>query len=335
MSDDKTEEPTKKKLDDARRQGQLPQRKNVLEAFILVTGSLMVVNIWPGEAALLLKSFEVVLDGVSQDFDQSLQPALAASARAAMQVPIMALALGFFLLVINLLLTRFNFAPVALTPKFTKLNPVATLKGIFSKNTVYNFIRLMIYFLMVSLFLYLIVNANMTNVIHAAQCGLTCLADIFPMLILRLIILILGLLIILAALDYKIQTMIFISQNKMSKEDMKREFKGMEGDPHIKAKRHQIGQENMYLPSPRDVTHVIYSNSLLVAILYKRGLTPFVVMKAKGDRVPSIQAHFRRNGVKCINLPAVAREFHQKYAVSTYMGPEAAIGMAKVLRAAG
>ena len=335
MSGEKTEQPTEKKLGDARRRGQLPQRKNVLEAFIMVTGCLMVTGGWPEEAARILSVFEAGFDGVAKDFDEALPATLLAAMQAAMLVPVLALILGSLLLMVNLLLTRFNFAPESLTPKFQKLNPVSGLKGMFSKNTLYNFVRLTIYFTTVSLFLYLIIKSNIGNVIHAASCGLSCLAQIFPMLILRLVILILGLLVILAAVDYKIQTIIFISQNKMSKDEVKREFKGMQGDPQIKGKRQQIGKEDAQLPSPREVTHVIYSNALLVAVLYEPGATPFVVMKAKGQHVPAIQSRFRRMGVKCVNLPTVARQFHKRYAVSSYMDSTAATGMAKVLRAAG
>lgn len=335
MSGEKTEQPTQKKLDDARKEGQLPQRKNVLEAFVVLAGVIGISGMWAQVAGHLFLVFDAAYDGIERGFDQALQSALQSGFDAVMVSVLLAAAIGLGLLLLNLLLNRFNFAPAAMKPKFEKLNPVNGLKGIFSKNTLYNFIRLLVYFTAVTAILYFVVQSNIANVLNAASCGLTCLAQIFPVIILRMVVLILVVLIVMAMLDFRLQTMLFISQNKMSKDDVKREFKGMQGDPMIKGMRQQISRDDLRLPSPREVTHVIHSNGHLVAVLYEPGVTPFVVMKAKGDSVPAIQARFRSMGVRCINLPAVAREFHMRYAVSTYMDARAAVGMAKVLRAAG
>lgn len=335
MTGEKTEQPTEKKLDDSRKEGQVPQRKNVLEAFIITGGVLMVGSLWPTVGGHLAETLDSAFTGISDGFDGAVGPALAAGFAAIRLVIVMSLVLGVALLLFNLLLNKFNFAPGALKPKFEKLNPITGLKGIFSKNTLYNFGRLMVYFPVVSLITYLLIRGNIRNVLNAASCGLTCLAEVFPGLLLQLVVLVIMVLILLAAMDYKLQTMIFISQNKMSKDDVKRETKGMQGDPQIKGKRQQISREDMQLPSPREVTHVIYSNAYLVALLYEEGTTPFIVMKAKGDAVPQIQARFKRMGVRCVNLPAVAKQFHMRYDVASYTDAKAAVGMAKVLKASG
>lgn len=332
---EKTEEPTHKKLDDARKQGQLPQRKNVLEAAIVVAGVVGITALWDDVTIGLFGIFDAVFNGIEGRFDESLAGVRQACYEAVLIVPIFALALGFGLLLLNLLLNKFNFAPESLKPKFEKFNPVNGLKGVFSKNTAYNFVRLVAYFSAVTAILYVTLDNNIGDVIRASACGLSCLAQLFPPIITKMVTQILLVLIVLALLDFRLQTMMFISQNKMSKDEIKREYKGSQGDPLIKGMRHQISQEDMRLPSPREVTHVIHSNGYLVAVLYEPGVTPFVVMKAKGDSVPSIQARFRRMGVRCVNLPAVAREFHMKYAVSTHMDAKAAIGMTKVLKATG
>jgi type III secretion protein U len=335
MSGEKSEQPTQKKLDDARKQGQVPQRKNVLEAFIILAGVIGVSGLWTMVAERLFQVFDAAYDGIERGFDEALNNALSSGFRAVAVGLVFGLVLGVGLLMLNLLLNRFNFAPAALKPKFEKLNPINGLKGIFSKNTLYNFVRLLVYFTAVTAILFFSLHANVANVINAAACGLTCLAQLFPAILLRMVVLILLVLIVLAMLDFRLQTMMFVSQNKMSKDDVKREFKGMQGDPMIKGMRQQISREEMRLPSPREVTHVIHSNAYLVAILYEPGITPFVVMKAKGKSVPGIQARFRAMGVRCVNLPEVARQFHRRYAVSAYMDAQAAPGMARVLRATG
>jgi type III secretion protein U len=333
MSGEKTEEPTEKRLDDARKKGQVPQRKYVLEAFILTGGVLGINGLWPSVAAHLADTMDKVFEGIAGDFHEALDPALDSAFEATRVIIMMSLALGIALLIFNLLINKFNFAPEAMTPKFEKLNPVNGLKGLFSKNTLYSFIRLMIYFPTISLITYFLIQGNISNALNAASCGLPCLADIFNALILQCVILILLVLIIMAAVDFKLQNMMFITQNKMSKDDVKQEYKGSQGDPLIKGKRQQISREDMYMPSPKDVTHVIFSNSYLVAILYRPGKTPFVVMKAKGDSVPKVLSRFKQMGVHCVNLPAVAREFHMRYTVGNFMDGQAAGSMYKVLQA--
>jgi type III secretion protein U len=332
---EKTEQPTQKKLDDSRKEGQVPQRKNVLEAAIVTAGVFGVTGLWDDVAAGLLSLFDAVFDSIEDGFDHSLAGIWKASLDTSVTVAALIVGLGFGLLLLNLLLNGFNFAPKALSPKFEKLNPVNGLKGMFSKHTAYNFVRLLVYFTAVSLILYMTLKNNLADTIRASACGLTCLAQIFPPMINTMVTQILLVLIILALVDFRLQDMMFISQNKMSKDDIKREYKGSQGDPMIKGMRNQLAHEDMRLPSPREVTHVIYANGYLVALLYKPGSTPFVVMKAKGESVPSIQARFRRMGVRCVNLPAVAREFYMKYAVSAHTDAQSAIGMSKVLRMTG
>jgi type III secretion protein U len=332
---EKTEQPTQKKLDDARKEGQVPQRKNVLEAAIVTAGVFGITGIWDGIKDGLLSLFDAVFDSIEDGFDHSFATIWQASLDTSIIVLSFILGLGFGLLLLNLLLNKFNFASKALAPKFEKLNPVNGLKGVFSKHTLYNFIRLLVYFTAVSVILYMTLTKHLADTIRASACGLTCLAQIFPPMINTMVTQILLVLIILALVDFRLQNMMFISQNKMSKDDIKREYKGSQGDPMIKGMRHQIAQEDMRLPSPKEVTHVIYANGYLVALLYQPGSTPFIVMKAKGESVPSIQARFRRMGVRCVNLPAVAREFYMKYAVSSHTDAQSANGMAKVLRMTG
>ena len=335
MSGEKTEQPTDKKLDDARKKGQLPQRKNVLEAFLILMGVWITVGQWSTVAGYLNNTIDSAISGINKEFDEAMISTLAAGFDAIRFAVIVSLVLGFGVLFLNLLFNKFNFAPAALTPKFEKLNPVNGLKGIFSKNTLYNFGRLMIYFPAVSIIVFFVIKGNISNALNAAACGLTCLAELFPGILFQMVILILLVLFILAWADFKLQTKIFISQNKMTKDDIKREHKGSEGDPQIKGKRSQLAQEDIHLPSPKEVTHVVYSNSFLVALLYHPGSTPFIVMKVQGDNVMKVQAKFRQMGVRCVNLPAVAKQFFTRYAISTYADINSADGMQSILTSTG
>ena len=335
MSEEKTEQPTEKRLQDSRKKGNVAQRKNPQEAALLVLGVVIVASMWPVLAGLCLQVVDVAILGVEDGFDQAISD-MAATARAIVTLlAALSIGLGLFVLLLGLMLNKFNFAPESLKPKFEKLNPVNGLKGLFSVATVYNFLRMMVYFTIVSVILYFSISLNMADVLQASRCGPRCLAEMFPGIFLQMVFLILLVLMILAVIDFRIQTMIFIKQNKMTKDEIKREHKGSEGDPQIKGKRKQLAREDAEAPTPKDVTHVVYSSSLLVALIYVEGRVPYVALKAQGTGVARMRAKFRRLGKPCVNLPSIANQFYGMAATGTYMKATSAEGMYKILRAAG
>ncbi len=331
MSEEKTEEPTQKKIDDARKKGQLPQRKNILEASILTLGVAYIASTWQIFAASLGGVFDVVLLGVHRGLIVAANDLFTAIQKALSYGLIFMLILAFFVLFLNLLLTKFNFAPEAMSPKFEKFNPVSGLKGLFSKSTFYNFVRMAIYFSCASLTLILMIQGNLGDVVDASACGLVCIANVFPPLMLKTVAIILLVLTLMAVADFKIQNAIFLSQTKMSKDEVKREHKGSEGDPMIKGARKRIAHEDSEMPTLKEVTHAVYSNSVIVAFIYEEGRAPFVVMKSKGGGVPRLLQKVRSAGAACVNLPSVASDFDRTASVGNYMDARSAKGIALIL----
>lgn len=333
MSGEKTEEPTEQKIRDARKKGQLPQRKNVLEAVLTGGGVLVIVGTWSVFVDGMFNLFDIVLSAPADGFDATLGAASQASFHSLSYGVIIACGLSMVLVFLNLFLTKFNFAPGSLTPKFEKLNPVNGIKGMFSKNTLYNFFRILVIFTGYGMVLYFTITGNIRDSVLSSVCGLNCIADVIPPLIIQTALILVGILLTLAVVDYKIQTAIFRDQNKMTKDEVKREFKGSQGDPMIKGKRNSIAKEDLVLPSRKDVTHVVYSNAIVVALLYRPGTIPFMVFKAKGQSAGQIVRQFKSMRIPCVNLPQVASSFHRMTAAGNYLHVSSAAGMADVLAA--
>lgn len=333
MSEEKTEEPTEQKIRESREKGQVPQRKNVLEAFTLCLAAGFIFFNW--------KSFVAGFDGLfGLSFRELEQPLF--NKRVKLRVAVFdALEFGFMLtgllagfgFVFHMFINKFNFSPKSLEPKFEKLNPVTGLKNLFSKSTLYNFLRLLIYFLLVCVIFYAIVYYYFEEIVEASMCGINCIAEVFYVIFLLTVFSILLLLIILAAFDFKIQDAIFISQSKMTKDEVKREHKGNEGDPLIKSTRRQLAQEDAQMPSLREITHAVYSSGYLVALVYYEGQAPFVVLKCKQAGVQRILTQMRAHSVACVNLPRVARDFYVQSQIGTYLDKRSAPGMIKILEA--
>ncbi|MEM9147430.1 MAG: EscU/YscU/HrcU family type III secretion system export apparatus switch protein [Pseudomonadota bacterium] len=336
MSGEKTEEPTEEKLRQAREKGQVPSRKHAVEVVLVATGVGIIAGTWTIVVDQMTGVFDAVLQAPEQGYQRSLARAYDESQGMIIYMLAVTGVMGLLTLLITLLLNNFNFAPKALEPKFSKLNPVSGLKNMFSISTLYNFIRMTTVFTAIFTICYLIIRGNMGDGIDASACGLTCLARLFPSVLVKMVALIIIVLFLAAAIDFRIQDMLFKKQQKMSKDEVKREYKNNEGDPYVRGARQSIAEENIYMPSMQEVTHVVYSNSLLVAFMHVPNASPFVVMKSKGRNVSRLQQKFRSMGKRCVNLPAAASELHPVSVIGKNIeGKQAARSWFKVLAAAG
>lgn len=237
------------------------------------------------------------------------------------------------MLVFGMLLNKFVFAPKALSPKFERFNPVTQLKGIFSKATLYNFVRMTFLFGgMVSIFsaLYLY---NVDNALHASYCGSACLYHLFWSRIGILVAAIFLLLLVLAVVDYFVQSRMFLSQNKMSKEEIKREYKEQEGDPEIKAGRKSIALNDAVLPLLSDATHVVHSDQVLVAIIFypASGQPPYLIFKSKGAGVPELRRKFQAMRIPIFHMPGAALELYRMGSPGQYLPARSLRAMEKML----
>ena len=334
MSGEKTEEPTQKKLEDARREGQLPQRKNVIEAVFLSFSVLMLTGLTGRISEAMLSILDSALLAVQSGFDERFGFVLISIKELATVLLIFLGISSGFTLLFGLFLNKFNFAPKAMKPKFQKLNPASGFKSLFSKNTLYNFGRVLTYFVILTLLLFLTIKNGFAEVINASHCGANCLAPLFLGYLKTVMAIILVTLLVLAAADFKVQNSLFRKQNMMSKDDVRNEFKGQEGDPQIREERKSIAMRESNLPSLKDATHVIYGEHFLVAIIYfsDSEAPPFMVAKTRGGGIGKILQRSRSYGLRLFNLPIVAREFHKMGSPGSYLPARSAAGVYQIMK---
>ncbi|TPW28844.1 EscU/YscU/HrcU family type III secretion system export apparatus switch protein [Martelella alba] len=333
MSGEKTEQPTEQKLRKLRQEGQVPSRKNVGEFALLTFTTFLIIALMPNMIAALMELTKSVINDVATNAEQ---PGIA-TYDAIFRVIYLTLSIcgasAAFTLFATLLLNRFNFSMKPLEPKFSKFNPMSKLKSIFGKSNLYTFIRMLIYFSAVSYLTYAIIRYNINNALQASYCDLQCEAPLMIALLKWLIYAILALLLVLAAIDYLIQSKLFISQNKMSKDDVKREYKDQEGNPEIKAERNSIARSDADAPTIGQATHIVYSDSHLVAVIYYRNanMKPYVVAKYSGPQVQTLVRQLKPTRLQLFNLPSVAYDFFRMGRLSQYMPAPSMKGMEKIL----
>ncbi|MCY1740505.1 EscU/YscU/HrcU family type III secretion system export apparatus switch protein [Ensifer sp. SL37] len=334
MSGEKTEQPTKKKMDDQRKAGQIPQRKNAVEAILLFSAVFLLWALLPMFAVYAMFGLRTAFDSIRLDFDNALNLSFL-SFRDLMRLSLIycgsvALVASFSGIMFN----RFNFSLRSLSPNIQKLNPVNNIKSILSISTLYNIIRILVLFLSISFALYIVTSMHAKDIANMAVCGRLCVVGLISKLLILVFILIIVCVSIMAAIDYFSQSIMFKNNNKMSKDDIKREYKDQEGDALIKSMRRSNALSDGALPNLKDATHVIYSDEHIVAVVFfpETGGAPFVVAKAKGPKSVRLLDEFKRLKVPAFKLPSVALDFYFMAIPGQYLPPRSAAGVEKLHR---
>lgn len=332
MSAAKTEQPTHKKLQDQRKEGQLPQRKYAVEAIVLVFSFGMMSAMSDRFVAASTRLAEAAI----RSGPQGLATGLTAVSNPIIELGGLAaayLAVVFTgTLVCGLLLNGFNVSLKVLKPRSDRVNPINTLKNLFTKKTPYDFARLLtISVSMGWLFYYQLVN-RVGGAINGIHCGMSCDAIIVGSVIMNSICIALFVIALLAIIDCKVQNRLFIAQNKMSKDDINREYKESDGDPKVRSRRKTIALQEAEQWSAMRATHVAYDEEHLVAVVYHEHseLRPFVVLRARGASVERLVDKYRAARVPTFNIPGVASDFYAMARIGHYLPPRSAIGIAKI-----
>jgi flagellar biosynthetic protein FlhB len=247
-SEDKTEDPTQKRLDDAHAKGDVAKSQEVNTWFVIAGGTLVLSTFSTSTAAgiltplrnLIANSWMIRTDGPGL---MSLMQTLVIAVIAAIGVPLLMLMLAA--IAGNMIQHRLVWSTESLTPKFSKISPGAGFKRIFGKQAAANFLK--------GIFKIVALGAVMTAVLWPEWHRLESLlridvASILPAttsLTLHLLGAVVAMLAAVAIADYFFQYRQWYERQKMSVQEMKEEFKQSEGDPHIKGRIRQLRQQRM------------------------------------------------------------------------------------------
>jgi flagellar biosynthetic protein FlhB len=142
---------------------------------------------------------------------------------------------------------------------------------------------------------------------------------------------------VIAGLDYFLQKMQFLKRNRMSKQEIKEEYRQNEGDPHIKAKVRQIRQERsrrrMIAKVPEATVILMNPTHYAVALKYESGKMAAPICVAKGvDAVAlKIRAVAEDNEVPVVENPPLARALYASVEIDEAVPPEHYKAVAQVI----
>lgn len=342
QSDDaeKTEEPTSKRLSDARKKGQVATSRELNTWMMLFGVAIMLAMMAPGvmtDLKHLLQSHIELAHQVSF-YRSDIGAYLADMLYSLLKI----MAGPFILLVVFALFTGMSqngllFATEQLKPKLNKISPISGAKKWFSAKNYVEFLKGILKITIVAIMgvILLAPEANRVDTMPGVPFG-NLMLDVHE-LILRLLAGALAILLVITVADIFFQRFNHTKQLRMTKQEVKEEFKNAEGDPHVKARLRQIRSERarqrMMQAVPQADVVVTNPTHFAVALEYKpeQMEAPKVVAKGQDILAFKIREVAEEFGVAVVENPPLARALYATVEVDDVIPEEHYKAVAEVI----
>ncbi|MBW6408546.1 fused FliR family export protein/FlhB family type III secretion system protein [Clostridium weizhouense] len=341
FSDDKTEEATPKKKSDARKKGQVARSKEVSTALTMAICTIVVSALW-GTIIETFKGTMIYFFNFPQLNNLGQLSLGNVGIFSIIKIVILFLLFAIPIMIggiaASLMQTGFMFTREPLKPSLGKLNPLKGLKNMFSKRTFTGLIKNIVVVIIISILAYQYVKENYVKIMNISNLYLPSLGDEIKLLVVGIFIKITIALIIIAAIDYFIQFRLHNKELRMSKQEIKDEYKQAEGDPQVKGKikqkQKEIGMRRM-MQSVADATVVITNPThLAIALKYEEGgemNAPKVVAKGADYVALKLKKIAQDNDVPIIENKPLARLMYEKVEIDQDIPQDLYQGVAEVL----
>jgi flagellar biosynthetic protein FlhB len=312
----KTEDATPRKLEEARQQGNVAKSQEVatwaslaaVTAVVMIMGGTLSANLANELVPFIAHAGETRLEGGGGVV--VLRQALDAASpfmTAVLVASVLAGAAG------NLIQTGFLLTPSRLAPDPSRISPAKGLERMFGIDGLIHFARSLLKFIIVSVIAYVSLKPHFTEFEKLPEVDPMVMLTVAADMLRALIYGVLTLLGITAGLDWLIQRQRFLQRMRMSKQEVKEDFKQSEGDPHIKARikqlRVQRAKGRMMQNVPKATVVVMNPTHYAVALRYESGETAAPVCVAKGLDLVALRIRdvAEAHGVAVIEDPPLAR----------------------------
>lgn len=339
FSQEKTEEATPKRKEEARKKGQVAKSVEVNSAFAILTAFLAIKLAGPyiyTELTDFMRSTYSNL--VTKDFTIQSAHLLFVNfslvfLKAALPVMVTILAVS---LTINFLQVGFNFSLEPLMPQLERINPLSGLQRMFSKRSLVELLKSIFKVIIISYFIYRFISQELLHVAAMSSLDLTETLQVVASLTLDLAFQIGAVILVLAILDYYYQWWEHNQSLKMSKQDVKEEFKQTEGNPQIKGKikerQRAMAMRRMMQEVPKANVVVTNPTHYAIALLYDQSMSaPIVVAKGQDFVAQKIKQLAKENNVAIVENKPLARSLYNMAEIGQAIPAELYQAVAEVL----
>ena len=316
-SGEKTELPTPKKERDARQRGEIARSQEAVTAGSLLAVILYLWLAWGDITRRLIGLFDVVAVLAVGEFRVATFQGILITGReiVGIMAPVVLVAI-VAAVAANVLQFGVLFAFEALTPKLDKISPAAGFKRIFSMKQVVELLKSLLKIGFLSVLLYYVLSAAIGPFSTSVTCGLPCQTALISAVLLQTLSYSALAFLIVAVADFAYQKRHHVKGLMMTKDEVKREYKESEGDPHIKGKRKQLAQELAMgdggQAARKGTALVVNPTHLAIVLSYDPETTPIPIVTAKGRNAQAayIRAEAESAGVPVFRNVPLARALY-------------------------
>ncbi|WP_374764624.1 flagellar biosynthesis protein FlhB [Yunchengibacter salinarum] len=342
MADDeeKTEEPTSKKLDDAKEKGDMAVSQEVKTWVMLIVVTFLMAIAAPWFAGSLRDILSVYMEqihGISQGTTGIMPPiiGLISEVGVLMAVPFSVLMLAGFLG--SRVQNPVVFTNEKLKPKLSNMSPAKGLKKIFGTQSLIELLKTLLKFAAVGFTVLLIVWPERDRLDTLVMVPIEETVEVIFIMVVRVLIGVTLVVTIVAAIDIAYQKHSYHEKMKMTKQEVKDERKQQEGSPEVKKKLAQIraerGQQRMMASVPNADVVVTNPTHFAVALEYKHGTmdVPKVIAKGTEEVALRIRETAEEHGIPVLENPPLARALFASVDLDEEVPPEHYKAVAEVI----
>ena len=336
----KTEEPTAKRLEEARKRGQVAMSREVNSWFVLLAATIALGALGPGLATQGKALLETFIGGAHMlRVEPSTFQAMAVDLSAAVAIAAGPLLLAAALagVAAGVVQVGWLFAPGAMKPEWSKISPLKGLERLFSASSLVEFAKGVVKMALVGWACWYAVGPVLPDLPLFALREIPAALHVIAELSMRLLVAAVAVMALIAALDLAYQRFRIMREMRMSRTEIRDEFKEQEGDPMVKAKLRQIRQERsrrrMMAAVPKADVVITNPTHYAVALKYDRDVmaAPVVVAKGTDGVALRIRQLAKDSGVPIVENPPLARALHATVELDSAIEPEHYKAVAEII----
>ncbi len=316
QSSDKTEQPTPKRLEDARKKGNVAKSTEINSAFVLLTGTLTLFFI----SGYMFQNFSMFMKHVLSSLmtyqiaRDSVRPY--AISLIGISIKIMApllLAIMVIGILANVGQVGFLFTLEPVIPNLEKIDPIKGFQRIFSMRSMEELIKGILKIVIIGYVMYRVIKGHYADYFLLMDQGPRQIMSFMMRVIFQMAIWASLILVILAAADFAFQKWNYLKDMRMTKQEVKEEMKEYEGDPQVKGRirslQREMARKRMMADVPKADVVITNPTHYAVALKYEpEGMeAPRVLAKGSRKLALKIKEIARESGVPIVEDPPLAR----------------------------
>jgi flagellar biosynthetic protein FliR/FlhB len=339
-SEDKTEEATPKKKSDARKKGQVARSKEVNLALTLIASTLLIATLGSYIGRSLLATTGTFLkDYLSTNLDYNNLQSLVTLVTLKMALIILPIVLPIMIfgVIANFIQVGFMFTVEPIKPQLSKLNPLNGFKRMFSFRTLVETLKDMVIIGVLGYISYSFIRDNYDTLLSIGNSRIELIPGLFGKLVISIFFKITIVMIIIAIIDFVYQKYKYNKELRMTKQEIKEEYKQQEGDPQIrskiKQKQREMASRRMMQAVPNATVVVTNPTHIACALRYEEGkdTAPMLVAKGADNIAIKIKEIAKDNKVPIMENRTLARLIYNEVEIDSAIPSEMYQAVAEIL----